>query len=84
MLHWPPSLLVFTTMPYCYLCSLQVEAGAPLLVLEAMKMEHPVTAPRAGIIQRLTVSVGGQVSDGQLLMRVEDGSLEGGATGVVV
>ena len=53
-------------------------------MLEAMKMEHPVTAPRAGIIQRLTVSVGGQVSDGQLLMRVEDGSLEGGATGVVV
>ena len=68
-------------MPYCYLCSLQVEAGAPLLVLEAMKMEHPVTAPRAGVIQGLTVSVGGQVSDGQLLMWVEDGSLEGGATG---
>ena len=38
-----------------------VEAGQRLLVLEAMKMEHALTAPFAGTVTELSVSQGGQV-----------------------
>jgi 3-methylcrotonyl-CoA carboxylase alpha subunit len=41
-----------------------VEKGAPLLVLEAMKMEHTITAPRKGIVIGFHVGTGDQVSDG--------------------
>ena len=36
----------------------QVEAGQPLLILEAMKMENQVRAPRAGTVDQLTVAAG--------------------------
>jgi 3-methylcrotonyl-CoA carboxylase alpha subunit len=29
-----------------------VEKGAPLLVLEAMKMEHTISAPRKGVVSQ--------------------------------
>ncbi|MGW1836801.1 ATP-binding protein [Streptomyces sp. NPDC002067] len=45
----------------------RVEAGAPLLWLEAMKMEHTVTAPATGTLTSLPVSVGTQVEVGALL-----------------
>ncbi|GAA3165347.1 MULTISPECIES: acetyl/propionyl/methylcrotonyl-CoA carboxylase subunit alpha [Streptomyces] len=45
----------------------RVEAGAPLLWLEAMKMEHTVTAPAAGTLTSLPVRVGTQVEVGALL-----------------
>jgi propionyl-CoA carboxylase alpha chain len=44
-----------------------VQAGAPLLVLEAMKMEHEITAPAAGAVTELPVSPGDQVIAGQVL-----------------
>jgi acetyl-CoA/propionyl-CoA carboxylase biotin carboxyl carrier protein len=47
----------------------RVEAGAPLVAVEAMKMEHRVLAALAGIVQ-LTVAVGDQVSRDQPLARV--------------
>jgi biotin carboxyl carrier protein len=34
----------------------QVEAGQPILVLEAMKMENEIRAPRAGIVSRLDIA----------------------------
>lgn len=46
----------------------QVEAGARLLVLEAMKMQQPVTAPFAGLVQTLHVAAGDQVVEGQILV----------------
>ncbi len=48
-----------------------VEAGQKLLVLEAMKMQHPVTAPFAGTVAEVPVAKGDQVGDGQLLVRVD-------------
>ncbi|WP_118134165.1 acetyl/propionyl/methylcrotonyl-CoA carboxylase subunit alpha [Oceanicella sp. SM1341] len=48
-----------------------VEKGRPLAILEAMKMEHTLTAPRDGIIAEVLVAEGAQVADGALLMRLE-------------
>jgi len=39
----------------------QVTAGQPLLIVEAMKMEHVVTAPADGVVTELTARVGQQV-----------------------
>ncbi|KAG1663236.1 hypothetical protein FOA52_004437 [Chlamydomonas sp. UWO 241] len=52
----------------------KVAAGDALVVLEAMKMEHPVKAHRPGVVTGLAVSVGGQVQDGQALMVLRDES----------
>ena len=41
-----------------------VAKGAPLLILEAMKMEHTITAPSAGRLERFRFAVGEQVSEG--------------------
>jgi propionyl-CoA carboxylase alpha chain len=52
-----------------------VEAGTLLLVIEAMKMEHHVTAPRAGQVGAILVAEGEEVAAGTLLAVVteEDG-----------
>ncbi|MCC8928709.1 biotin carboxylase N-terminal domain-containing protein [Rhodococcus sp. I2R] len=44
-----------------------VTAGQPILWLEAMKMEHTVTAPADGIVAELNVAAGQQVEVGQVL-----------------
>jgi len=49
----------------------RVEAGQPLVVLEAMKMEHTIAAPFAGVVTELAARAGGQASAGSLLARVE-------------
>jgi 3-methylcrotonyl-CoA carboxylase alpha subunit len=50
----------------------EVTAGAPLLILEAMKMEHTLRAPRGGIIDTLATAEGAQVSDGDILLTLQD------------
>ncbi|HEY7805431.1 MAG TPA: biotin/lipoyl-containing protein, partial [Orrella sp.] len=45
-----------------------VKAGAPLLVLEAMKMEHTIAAPGDGVVTAFHYAVGDQVSEGDLLV----------------
>jgi propionyl-CoA carboxylase alpha chain len=45
----------------------RVEAGQPVLVLEAMKMQHTVAAPQAGTVTELSVAVGDQVAAGEVL-----------------
>ncbi len=47
-----------------------VTAGQRLLVLEAMKMEHALTAPFDGVVEGLTVIAGGQVQVEAVLCRV--------------
>ncbi|TWP33954.1 biotin carboxylase N-terminal domain-containing protein [Leekyejoonella antrihumi] len=54
----------------------QVEAGAPLLWLEAMKMEHVVRAVEAGVVEQIAVSVGQQVEPGTVLAVVGAGEQE--------
>jgi 3-methylcrotonyl-CoA carboxylase alpha subunit len=51
-----------------------VAAGDPLLILEAMKMEHTITAPRAGTVERLHFKVGDQVQEGVELLVLSDAS----------
>ncbi|MFI5676621.1 acetyl/propionyl/methylcrotonyl-CoA carboxylase subunit alpha [Streptomyces cellulosae] len=48
-----------------------VQAGQPLLWLEAMKMEHRITAPVTGTLSALHVTLGQQVSVGSLLAVVQ-------------
>ncbi|XWS31534.1 hypothetical protein CRYUN_Cryun23aG0084800 [Craigia yunnanensis] len=50
----------------------KVEEEQPVLVLEAMKMEHVVKATSGGFVQGLKVSAGQQVSDGSVLFRVKE------------
>ena len=51
-----------------------VEKGAPLLVLEAMKMEHTIHAPRKGVVKAFRFAPGDQVSDGADLVELEEAS----------
>jgi geranyl-CoA carboxylase alpha subunit len=48
-----------------------VSKGQLLVVLEAMKMEHPLKAGIDGVLKRLQVSVGDQVKNRQILLEVE-------------
>ena len=51
----------------------RVRAGDTVLVLEAMKMEHPMRAPEDGIVTEVRVSQGEQVESGTLLLVVDSG-----------
>ena len=48
-----------------------------MLILEAMKMEHRITAPRDGAVEALHVAAGDQVENGQLLVTVTTQSAAG-------
>jgi 3-methylcrotonyl-CoA carboxylase alpha subunit len=45
-----------------------VEKGAPLLIMEAMKMEHTIAAPANGVVEELLYAVGDQVAEGAQLL----------------
>jgi 3-methylcrotonyl-CoA carboxylase alpha subunit len=47
-----------------------VTAGQPLVTLEAMKMEHVLTAPFDGVVTDLKAETGGQVAEGVALVRI--------------
>ncbi len=48
-----------------------VARGDVLVVLEAMKMEHALTAPRDGTVAEVLVAAGEQVTDGTVLLALE-------------
>ena len=50
----------------------QGRAGAPLIVLEAMKMEHTIVAPADGVVASVNFGVGDRVAEGADLVDIED------------
>ncbi|MDL9948366.1 carboxyl transferase domain-containing protein [Gordonia sp. ABSL11-1] len=62
-----PALVVATPLEV----GAEVEAGAPVLVLESMKMETVLRAPVRSRLKECTVSVGSQVETGATLLRLE-------------
>ncbi|MFA9219155.1 MAG: biotin/lipoyl-containing protein, partial [Sphingomonadaceae bacterium] len=46
----------------------QVKKGEPLVIMEAMKMEHTIAAPYDGLVEDILYNVGDQVSDGAPLL----------------
>jgi 3-methylcrotonyl-CoA carboxylase alpha subunit len=49
----------------------KVEKGAPLLILEAMKMEHTISAPAGGVVKAIHFAAGEQVPEGAELLTLE-------------
>jgi pyruvate carboxylase subunit B len=49
----------------------QIEAGAGVLVVEAMKMQNEVKSPKKGIVQKILASEGAAVNAGDVLAIVE-------------
>lgn len=54
----------------------EVEADQVLMVIEAMKMEHQITAPRAATVTAVRCSVGDRVDMGDLLVELDMGGAE--------
>ena len=50
----------------------QVQKGTPLMVMEAMKMEHTILAPGAGKVQAVLFSVGELVTEGAQLIEFSE------------
>lgn len=57
----------------------QVRRGQPLLVLEAMKMEHVISAPHDGVVERIAVRPGSTVALDELLAVVTAAATPAGA-----
>ena len=49
----------------------RVGAGDPIIVLESMKMEIPVEAPRAGTVTEVRVQEGDRVQEGETVALLE-------------
>jgi biotin carboxyl carrier protein len=54
----------------------KVERGAPLVTVEAMKMEHTLTAPHAGTVTRVPFGVGERVAAGAVLAELSSTTQE--------
>ena len=48
-----------------------VKKGEPLAVIEAMKIEHTITAPTDGVVAELLFAAGDLVADGDELLRID-------------
>ena len=53
-----------------------VTQGQPLVIMEAMKMEHTIVAPYAGRVVRLPYAVGAQVAGGVILVEMSNENIE--------
>jgi biotin carboxyl carrier protein len=48
-----------------------VEAGQPVVIVEAMKMQNALVAPLKGRVAQVSVAAGAAVESGQLLMTIQ-------------
>lgn len=55
----------------------QVSKGDVVVVLEAMKMQHTITAPNDGIVAELSITAGSQVESGAVLAVIESSTSQG-------
>ena len=51
----------------------KVAKGSPLMVLEAMKMEHTIAAPAAGTVKAVNFAAGDRVKEGADLVDLDGG-----------
>jgi acetyl-CoA/propionyl-CoA carboxylase biotin carboxyl carrier protein len=51
----------------------RVDLGSVLVIVEAMKMENEIAAPRSGVVRSLAVTAGAAVAAGELLLEIDDG-----------
>ena len=49
----------------------KVERGAPLMILEAMKMEHTIVAPATGVVAAVHYRAGDRVAEGAALVDLD-------------
>jgi biotin carboxyl carrier protein len=66
------SVLPGQVIKYFYKEGESVQMGQPLLILEAMKMENEILAPKSGIIEKIHVKEGVVVAKGDLLVEIAD------------
>ena len=64
------SPLAGRVVAHCTALDDAVSAGAPLLIVESMKMEIPVEAEAGGTVARYLVEVGAEVAEGQPLVEL--------------
>ncbi len=55
----------------------KVKKGEPLAVIEAMKIEHTISAPTDGVVAELLFAAGDLVADGDELLRIDSETSEG-------
>ena len=56
--------------PHARLAHQGAAEGDTLLIVESMKMEIPVAAPAAGVVQEIFVAEGEMVEDGMVIMQL--------------
>ncbi len=49
----------------------KIDADAPIMILESMKMEIPVPAPQAGTISKILVAEEDMIDEGQAVAEIE-------------
>ena len=74
---------IFAPMPGAVLQVLvkegdRVEGNQTVVLMESMKMELVITAPRAGVVRRVSVEPGQQVDRGMRLLELGEGDVSGG------
>lgn len=73
----PINALLTAPMPATVIAILKkqgdiIKKGEPLIILEAMKMEHTIHAPKDGVLSELLYKIGAQVNEGDELLTLKD------------